>query len=289
MTSSRYFISKFFKSFGLDFSEKHRTAAAYEAHLLRDAQNIIGGLAWEKVEDIDELSSEYWSLRKLSKEYQELDSQIENLTEVLDTAQEQRSQTIENVSSANRGTASNRDSIHNRIERLSKEREDIQQQGRTIKRSYEGLKTKLEVLREEEATERNQFEIKNTTKKLEELREQFDKVKNRRGQIDEKKTELQTELNALNQKLSKEDSVIREQAESQFSIIGQTNKKLNTLRSSLSNLENEISSLHDQIGRHIIKNIQDPRIKEAAKQYKGLISLTQEVHKSTLRNRSLIG
>lgn len=42
--------------------------AASEMHLLREAESQLGAAIWEKVEAIEELSVEYWNLRKFSKE-----------------------------------------------------------------------------------------------------------------------------------------------------------------------------------------------------------------------------
>ena len=288
MTQARYLVAKLFSSFGFTLTEKHRTATAYEAHLLRDAYQIIGGLTWKNVEDIEEVSSEYWSLRKLSKEHQKLSSRVETITETLETVQEERSQAIVSVTDNNRGPASQRDNIAKNIEQLSKEREEIQQKGRAIKRSHAGLKTKLEVLLEEQSDD-NKAEIETTTNQVQELRDNFKKIKERREQLDKQITKQQAELNTLNSQISDESSTIREQAESQFSTIGKTNKELTGLRSSLSHLETNISALQSHIGKHLLQNPQDAQVKDATKQYKGLLNLIKEVKKSSIRHRKLIG
>ena len=69
MTQTRYLLWRLAQTFGIAMRQRHATNAAAEMHLLREAEEVLGRLAWEDAEQIEELSVEYWSLRKLSKQY----------------------------------------------------------------------------------------------------------------------------------------------------------------------------------------------------------------------------
>ena len=69
MTQTRYLLWRLAQTFGIAMRQRHATNAAAEMHLLREAEEVLGRLAWEDAEQIEKLSVEYWSLRKLSKQY----------------------------------------------------------------------------------------------------------------------------------------------------------------------------------------------------------------------------
>lgn len=286
MTLTSFIVAKVASAFGLNLSEKHRTAAAFEAHLLRDAESIVGSLTWQNLESLEGLSTEYWLLRKLSSKHSELSKKVDELTEILESSQEARTQAIEEISEKSRAITTERDQTATKIERLHQEREDIQRDGRAVKRSHAGLKTKLEVLLEED-DEENQRGIEATNASLKELRSKFDAIKERRDEIDTLINELQKKLNVLNREISEENRIIREKAESQFSTIGKTNKELTKLKSEQGAMETESERLYSQVGAFILANPDDPEVKNATKEYRGLLNIIKAIRASANRHRKL--
>lgn len=288
MTLPSFIVAKVFSAFGLDLSEKHRTAAAFEAHLLRDAELIVGSLTWQNLESLEDVSTEYWLLRKLSTKHSDLAKKVDDLTELLEASQEARTQAIEEISEKSRSVIAARDQTATKIERLHQEREDIQRDGRAVKRSHAGLKTKLEVLMEEEEEDgQDKKSIEATNAALKDLRTEFETIKKRRDEIDAKINELQKELNVLNSEISEENRIIREKAESQFSTIGKTNKELTQLKSELGAMEAECERLYSQVGTFILANPNDPEVKTATKDYRGLVNIIKAIRASANRHRKL--
>ena len=288
MTRTGYIFAKTCSIFGIAQLEKYRTSAAFEAHLLRDSETVIGELVWEELEKVEEISTEYWKLRKLSKNGSELDKEIERLTDLLETAQDSRARALEEVAVVTKGKVQEREKASESVDRLLQVREDIQKRGRSIKRSHSGLKTKLEVLLEEEDDEKNPIIIA-TRKELQLKRTQFEAIKERRDTIDARIAELQKKLSDLNKAIKIENDSIRNKAEQQFGTIGKTNKELTTLRSSLGQIQNSKSELHVEIGRFVLQNTDKTEIQHAARKYRGLLSLIDEVRASSNRHRKLIG
>ncbi len=100
MTSSRYYVAHFAQAFGY-FRRSHRMAdAASEMHLLREAEACLGAEVWKNVEDIDALSVEYWNLRKLIKESEDVHTRMDACIERLDHAHEERSSLLNSTSAA---------------------------------------------------------------------------------------------------------------------------------------------------------------------------------------------
>ncbi|MGJ8724168.1 MAG: hypothetical protein ACSHYB_06400 [Roseibacillus sp.] len=288
MTRSAYIVARVFSTFGLAPLEKFRTAAAFEAHLLRDAETIMGELAWDSLEEMEEVSSEYWQLRKITKARDELEVKISALNEELEEAQEARVRALEEVAEVTKDKVDARDKAAEKIDRLHQERDDIQRDGRTIKRVHSGLKTKLEVLLEEFDNEESP-DISKTREELKLKRLQFEKIKERHRTIDKRIAELQEELSELNQVIEKENDTIREKAEKQFSTIGKTNKELTDLGNKVGVIDVERSALFAEVGRHVLQNSKDPTIRKAAQKQRGLLSLIDEIRASSNRHRRLIG
>ena len=72
MTPSRYIVARVAQAFGYIRRAQRMADAASEMHLLREAEAQLGSMIWANVENIEELSVEYWNLRKLIKEKQEV-------------------------------------------------------------------------------------------------------------------------------------------------------------------------------------------------------------------------
>ena len=90
MTSSRYYIARVAQAFGYFRKNQRMADAASEMHLLREAEAQLGSAIWEKVENIEELSVEYWNLRKLIKERDIVRKKLEDCQLKLDHAHEER-------------------------------------------------------------------------------------------------------------------------------------------------------------------------------------------------------
>ena len=68
MTRTRYMIATFLQYFGVGRKVKRLTDAAFETHLMQDGEEILGAYCWKNIENIEELSMEYWNLRRLERE-----------------------------------------------------------------------------------------------------------------------------------------------------------------------------------------------------------------------------
>ena len=95
MTRFRYFVWRLGQTFGISMAGRHASHAASELHLLREAEEILGRLCWEDIEEVEELSVEYWNLRKLDKAYNELDRRIDSASTTLQQSHDERANLLE--------------------------------------------------------------------------------------------------------------------------------------------------------------------------------------------------
>src|SRR5690606_27932565 len=90
MTQSRFYLARIAQAFGVQRRQRRMAEAAAEMHLLREAEQVLGLALWERVEAIEALGVEYWNLRKLHKEREDLRAQLEECEAILADAHHQR-------------------------------------------------------------------------------------------------------------------------------------------------------------------------------------------------------
>ena len=138
MTSSRYFVARFAQAFGYFRRNQRMSDAASEMHLLREAESILGVAVWEKVENIEALSVEYWNLRKLIKERDDVRARLASCQERLNQAHEDRVTLLNSTPEINQDLLVERTALLNELEQLSKQRNQIVTAAREVRRECRG-------------------------------------------------------------------------------------------------------------------------------------------------------
>ena len=146
MTTTRYIVARFAQAFGFFRRNIRMSEAASETHLLREAEFILGSTLWEQVENIEALSVEYWNLRKLIKERDDVVGRLIACQERLNQAHEERVTLLNSTPELNLELLEQRIVLLNEAERLSRERDLVVAQAREVRRIYIGLSMKHEVL-----------------------------------------------------------------------------------------------------------------------------------------------
>src|ERR1035437_794863 len=125
MTPSQYFTARVAQGFGIQRRNKRLTEASLEMHLLRDAELFLGQLVWESVADVEELGVEYWNLRKLINEREEIVQRLEICRDTLDKAQEERAALLNLDSTPQQDVIEERSQLITNLESHARKRDDI--------------------------------------------------------------------------------------------------------------------------------------------------------------------
>ena len=181
MTPTRYLIVRAAQAFGYFRRNQRMSDAASEMHLLREAEAYLGSTIWENVENIEALSVEYWNLRKLVKERNHVRQRLAACQENLALAHEERVSLLKSTPEFDQQLLDHRQDLLNELEHLSKQRDDIVAQAREVRRTFVGLKMKLEVLAKESTDSSSTKEETDKVKaRLLELKNQFEQLKHER-------------------------------------------------------------------------------------------------------------
>lgn len=286
MTTTRYIFARIAQAFGVNRRQRRMSEAASEMHLLREAEQVLGQSVWERVEEVEELGVEYWNLRKLIKERDEIRGKLAECEEVLADAHEQRSNLLGAKSDSQVELEEQRSTLLGELEKLAKERDLVIQQAREIRRIYDGLKMKLEVVQREGTSD----SIEKTRTRMVELKTRFTELKTSRDRIAASIAEGDSTVDALDEKLTEERQKHREESSVAFQQIGQANRDISALKAQLGLIDTQMRQLYSEIGRHVSRNaFANEQCRNAAKGQLPMIDVMRALRKSVAMNHRLAG
>ena len=287
MTSSRYYMARFAQAFGYFRKNQRMADAASEMHLLREAEAQLGTLVWAKVEGIEELSVEYWNLRKLIKERDNIREKLASCQERLDQAHEERSAVLSNTPEVHQELFEERLTLLTELETLARSRDEIVAEARDVRRIYEGLMMKLEVLTKEAS---GGEEIEQVKSRLTELKTRFSELKQRRVDIGKEIDKGDAKVDLVNSQLNERKKDRRVTASEAFQVIGDGNKEMSILRAESAVLDTQMRQLFAEIGRFVSHHAgQHPACTKAVSASQGLVDVMRALRRSIALNHRLAG
>jgi chromosome segregation ATPase len=285
MTPSSYFTALIAKSFGLNRRNKRLTDASNEMSILREAEYYLGLSVWEGIDDVTELSVEYWSLRKHTKELESFRERQVLLNNELTELYLQRNEILKNTTAEERAMEDERDQMMERLLNLTEERDVIIAQARDLRRAHEAILTKIEVLKDVPSSE--DF-ISESRKKEAELKAQFRQLRRKRQDIANTIVAGDKEFDLYEEKLKKIKDVKKDKAAEIFHRIGELNRELSSIRSASGAIEVQIRQLLSEVGRYISRfDIKDPACAIVAKREKTMVAVMRMLRQSISMNHKL--
>jgi chromosome segregation ATPase len=291
MTPSRYYLARFAQAFGILRRAQRISEAASELHLLREAEAYLGMSVWTRCGDIETLSVEYWNLRKLTQQRDELVARMNSTQAKLNEAHEERARLLNAVPELNQELLDERAILLVRLEEQSQQRDQIVAEAREVRRVYEGLKMKLQFLTQEADPSAETTSATEATKeRLTELRVRFLELREERNRIGKAIEEGDAKVDELDRQLKDERQKRRVEAADSFQTIGESNKEISTIQADISAFSSQMHQLYIGIGRHISRNAErDPACARAARDHTGLVDVMRALRRSIALNHRLSG
>jgi len=291
MTTTRYFIARFAQAFGIFRRNQRMGDAASEMHLLREAEAQLGMEVWEKVDSIERLSIEYWNLRKLVKDRDAVLAQLEDCEKRLEETHKGRSDLLNASPTPQTSLYDDRIAIISALEDLTRERDLIVTKARDVRRIYDGLKIKIEVLtKERRPSPEHSAELETVKQRLAELKLQFVALKDERTLVGVRIEEGDKQLDQIDLDIEAFKSERRSQASEIFKVIGEANREISSLRAELGVLDTRIRQLQGEIGRYVSRHsYNDKHCAETVKAHRGLIEVMRALRRSVALNHRLGG
>ncbi|HSP43168.1 MAG TPA: hypothetical protein VLO11_09885 [Luteolibacter sp.] len=291
MTSSKYLIARIAQAFGYVRRAQRMADAASEMHLLREAEAYLGESIWQKVENIEKLSVEYWNLRKLVKERSEVEEKLRKCQVRLDKAHEERANLLNSIPEENQELLGQRFTLLTELEKLAIERDRIVAEAREVRRAYVGLKMKLEVLTNESGgSSAGLDEAEKVKVRLLELKKRFAELKHQRTRVGLSIEQGDDKVDKIDEMLKQERLKRRALASEAFQVIGEGNKEISLLRAESGFLDTQMRQLFGEIGRYVSRHSHDdPACAASSASYRGLVDVMRALRRSVALNHRLAG
>ncbi|MBC7979285.1 MAG: hypothetical protein H7Y36_01835 [Armatimonadetes bacterium] len=286
MTSTRYIICRIAQAFGYSRKNIRMSDAAGETHLLKEAEAHLGQATWQDVEGIEQLSVEYWNLRKLIKERDRVARDLDICKLSLDQAHDERASLLGISNEPFEDLIAERQEVLVELEDLARKRDRIVASARDIRRIHDGIKTKQEVLTKE--GNHSADELAQISTQLADLKKDFSALKSERHLVAEKIELGDARVDEIETQIRDRKKERREKASEAFQHIGDANQQMSVLRAELSVLDTQMRQLYTEIGRHVSRNAaQNPECAKACKTYHGLVDVMRALRKSISYNHKL--
>lgn len=286
MTPARYILCRIALTFGYSRKNTRMGDAAAEMHLLKEAESYLGKEVWQNVENIEELSAEYWNLRKLVKERDRVTDALEKCHETLAKAQEERAALLGVSNQPFQDLIDKRRSVLKELEDLARERDIIVAKARDVRKLYDGIQTKEDVLREE--GRHSPDEISKVTARLAELKEDFAVLKAERLAVAERISKGDAKIDSIDAEIKQRKNERRNLASQAFQHIGEANQQMSALRAELGVLDTQMRQLYSEIGRHVSRQADhNPACRKAIGAHRGLVDVMAALRKSVNLNQRL--
>jgi hypothetical protein len=285
MNSSRYMIARLLLSFGLHRKIKRLSEAADEMHLLRMAEEILGEDVWEQAEEIEAISVEYWTLRKLMIQKLKLEESAGKAGIVLDTSHEERNAVLNQTNQACLALERKRDQLILNSEVHIAERDRIIAQAQLIRRKFDAARTKVQVL----SGEANTAEIiKGERSKLAGYKVDFSLLKAKRDEVGDRIHVLDEKITKIESAIAEDRTKLREEASSAYQSIGKANRDMSKLTAELGLVELEMKDHHCEIGRYVSNHAGTDKVcTKICKDHAHLVAQMQSLRSSIALNHKL--
>jgi chromosome segregation ATPase len=285
MTPSKYLFLRIASRFGYSRKPIRLNHMAVESNLLREAEILIGEAIWQKTENIEALSMEYWNLRKCMEDLDRLSKEIDHFQEKLDQIHEQRTEVWEGTNKSIQDLIAQRNQLLSQIDLLGRTRDRINTSARHMRRNYRRLKIKKNFLGKEGD---KQAEIEKTTALLIEIRNEFNLLKQERQNNVQEIAAANARIKEIETAVSEHKSSSRTKISESSHLIGDANQQISSRRAQLNSIDTQIRLLYADIGSYISLNLdKNPECKNAGKEFRGMIDVMAALRKSIKYNYEL--
>ena len=79
MNATGYIVRRILWQFGIKRAKKRWEVANKELQILKEAEDLLGRVAWREANEIEELTGEFWQLKNIEGQEQQMNEEIEQL------------------------------------------------------------------------------------------------------------------------------------------------------------------------------------------------------------------
>ena len=285
MNAFGYVYRRVLWQFGIKRVKKRWEVANRELQVLKEAEDLLGRVAWREADEVDELTGEFWQLRNIEGQEIELNAEIERLKEENEDLEDEIFDITDDLHEEIDKLILQRNEVAEDVDQYLVEIEEIREEAAEIRRRFDGHKVKYKVLKEQngspEELERIQAVLKDMREQFNERKEltisrnsQIELVEQRLLQVDETIHAKRVEIGQRTAKVSQK--------------IGENSKRLADLMAKLGAYDRERSELQSKIGLYLSANpVGTEGLRKATRNHMDLVGRINYFRKSIQYNQRL--
>jgi len=287
MTALRYATARLLCSIGFTFKSKRLNDLAMEAHLLREAEEVLGYNCWQEVKNIDDLSSEYWNIHDFKIDRAQKFERLSHLKTQFQNKQTEHQGILAGANQKSVDAREERKQAVQKAEKLSNDRDTCIAEATRLRHLFDGQQTKLKViLQTPEGNTSEEAQVART--KLADIRKQFEKQKEKRQQIADEIAHLNAFIADIDQKISIMNSEAQNKASDSATLVGNI-REISNLQAEVGQIDKKISLLYMKIGNHLSRHYEtDKACEEASRAAGQLVNKIIALRDSIVYNNKLI-
>ncbi|NCF90568.1 MAG: hypothetical protein GWQ05_06345 [Verrucomicrobiaceae bacterium] len=285
MNAFGYVYRRVLWQFGIKRVKKRWEIANKELQVLKEAEDLLGRVAWREADDVDELTGEFWQLRNIEGQEQELENEIERLTDENEGLEDEIFDLTEDLHEEIDQLVEQRNEVAEDVDQYLLEIEEIREEAAEIRRRFDGHKVKYKVLKEQNGSEED---LENIQGVLKELREQFNERKDLTISRNEQIESVETRLLLVDEAIHAKRTEIGQKTAKISQKIGENSKRLADCMAKLGAYERERSDLQSKIGLYLSANpTGTPGLRKATQKHMDLVGRINYFRKSIQYNQRL--
>ena len=287
MNALGFFMRRLAWQFGIKQERARWSAVTRETQLLAEAQDLLGKLAWTRMENVEEMSGEYWQLSDLDERQKAMRLDSERLTTENEAAQERLYAIEDRADEEAAGIQSRKKELMQKAMEVMDEVEAIKERDADTRRRFASLKAKLEVLKKREGD--YSAEIDKTRAALVRLKEEHTKdleeIAGREAEVERLEQavqEIDAEVARCREKLKSETTEL-------VAEIGKRSKQIAELSARIGAVDTQKGELSFMIGQFLSKNLdsRDPAIQEVLRPFRPIVAKIKALKSSIQYNQRL--
>lgn len=285
MNAFGYVYRRVLWQFGIKRVKKRWEMANKELQILKEAEDLLGRVAWREADDVEELTGEFWQLRNIEGEERELEGEIERLTEENEDLEDQIFDLTEDLHEEIDQLVEQRNEVAEDVDQYLLEIEEIREEAAEIRRRFDGHKVKYKVLKEQNGSEEDLEHIQEVLKGL---REQFNERKDLTISRNEQIESVEARLIQVDETIHAKRTEIGQKTAKISQKIGENSKRLADCMAKLGAYERERSELQSKIGLYLSANpTGTPGLRKATEKHMDLVGRINYFRKSIQYNQRL--
>ncbi len=285
MNAFGYVVRRVLWQFGIKRAKRRWEVANRELQVLKEAEDLLGRVAWQDADEVEELTGEYWQLKNIEGQEEALNAEIERLKTENDDLEDKIFDITDEVHDQIDELVGQRNTVATDVDQYLLEIEEIREEAAEIRHRFDGHKVKYKVLKENggDPGQLDQIQVI-----LKELRADFNERKEKTIERNRRIEEIEARLLKIDEQIHEKRQEIGIRTARVSQKIGENSKRLADCMAKVGAFDRERRDLQSKIGLFLSANPDGSAgLKKATSRHMDLVGRINYFRKSIQYNQRL--